>query len=303
MNLRQALYFKTIAEEGGITAAARKLYITQPSLSQMLRQMEEEAGVALFDRSRLPFRLTYAGERYLHAATVLLNTSEILDNELREIRGEERGRLRLGISMQRAAHILPRVLPDFVQAYPKVEIILHETGSARLEPLVREGIVDLALASTEPGGPGLDYQLIQRERVGILAGPGSALARRFSPGTPISLQEVRDGHFVALKSGHSVRVIQDLLFQEQGLHPRVFLETDSMEAARQVTLQCGCYMLCADSYPPCAACFYPLKDYENRRHFYACLRRGEPVPRYVEAFVELVKALSGNQKGSESNSY
>ena len=92
MNLRQALYMKTIAEKGGITAAAKQLYISQPSLSQMLRQIEEETGVQLFDRSSLPFRPTYAGERYLHAASVLLNTNEILENELREIRGEERGR-------------------------------------------------------------------------------------------------------------------------------------------------------------------------------------------------------------------
>ena len=92
MNLRQALYMKTIAEKGGITAAAKQLYISQPSLSQMLRQIEEEVGVPLFDRSSLSFRPTYAGERYLHAASVLLNTNEILENELREIRGEERGR-------------------------------------------------------------------------------------------------------------------------------------------------------------------------------------------------------------------
>ena len=112
MNLRQALYMKTIAEKGGITAAAKQLYISQPSLSQMLRQIEEEAGVPLFDRSSLSFRPTYAGERYLHAASVLLNTNEILENELREIRGEERGRLRLGISMLRSAQLLPCVLPE-----------------------------------------------------------------------------------------------------------------------------------------------------------------------------------------------
>lgn len=290
MNLRQALYVKTIAEEGGITAAARKLYITQPSLSQMLHQMEEEAGVPLFDRSSLPFRPTYAGERYLHAAAMLLNANEILENELREIRGEERGRLRLGISMQRSAHLLPRILPGFVQAYPKVEITLQEAGSARLEQLVQSGTVDVALASTEPVNPRLEYRLIQRERVGILAGAGSPLAERLPAGAPISLEEVRKGPFVILKSGHSVRVTQDWLFQEHGLQPQVFLETDSMEAARQIALQCGCYLLCSDSYLPPDARFYPLEGYDNRRHFYACLRKGETAARYVEAFLQMVAA-------------
>jgi len=72
MNLKQAHYIKTIAECGGITAAAKKLYVSQPSLSQMLRHVEEELGVEIFDRSIAPFHLTYAGEKYLHAAQIML---------------------------------------------------------------------------------------------------------------------------------------------------------------------------------------------------------------------------------------
>ena len=62
MNIKQAQYIQTIASEGSITAAAKKLYISQPSLSQMVRQVEKELGVTLFDRTSLPLRLTYAGE-------------------------------------------------------------------------------------------------------------------------------------------------------------------------------------------------------------------------------------------------
>ena len=288
MNLRQALYMKTIAEKGGITAAAKQLYISQPSLSQMLRQIEEEAGVPLFDRSSLSFRPTYAGERYLHAASVLLNTNEILENELREIRGEERGRLRLGISMLRSAQLLPCILPEFASRFPKVEVALQEAGSAKLEQLLQEGSVDMALASIEPNNPLLEYRLLQKERIGILAGPASPLAQRFPPGTAISLKETENGRFVALKAGHSVRVIQDRLFQEHGLHPGFFLETDNMETAQQIALRCGCYLLCPDSYLPSGAPFYPLDGYESRRHFYACLRKKEHVPQYAEALLYLI---------------
>ena len=65
MNLKQARYIQTIAQEGSITAAARKLYISQPSLSQMLKQVEAELGAALFDRSVSPVHLTLAGEACL----------------------------------------------------------------------------------------------------------------------------------------------------------------------------------------------------------------------------------------------
>ena len=76
MNLKQAHYIRTIAQEGSITAAAKKLYISQPSLSQMLKQVEAELGVSLFDRSVSPFRPTFAGEKYLQTAGIILAASQ-----------------------------------------------------------------------------------------------------------------------------------------------------------------------------------------------------------------------------------
>ena len=93
---------------------------------------------------------------------------------------------------------------------------------------------------------------------------------------------------MTLRSGHSARIVQERLFREQGLHPQVFLETDIMEAARQIAVRCGYYIVCADSYLPNGVCFYPLEGYENRRHFYACLRKGEPVAHYVDALIRMV---------------
>lgn len=287
MNLKQALYIKTIADEGTISAAAKKLYISQPSLSQMLRLVEEELGVALFERS--PFRLTYAGERYLHAATIMLNTNEILNNELQEIRQEGSGRLRLGISRQRAAQVLPVVLPRFSKAYPHVVLELHEAGSATLEQMVREGEVDLALAATSPSLPDLEYRLIQWETIGILAGKDSPLAAQVPPGVSIGLETVQEGPFVSLKPGHNIRIIQDLIFREHGLHPFIYLETDSMETALQVTYTSACYMLCPNIYAAPGSSFYPLAGHENLRHFYACLRQGQTVPRFMSVFLELVR--------------
>lgn len=294
MNLRQARYLTAIAEEGGITAAARKLYITQPSLSQMVHQIETELGIIIFDRSSQPLRPTYAGERVLHAARMILSANEILEQELIEIRQEDRGQLRLGISMQRSVHLLPRILPEFHRAYPKVILKLREAGSAALEQLALEGQVDLALASTESAVPGLVYQLLQSETVGILAGPDSPLAQRLPSGTPISLEQTLGTPLVALKQGHNVRVIQDRLFQELGQQPFLFLETDSMEAARQVTLSCGLYMLCVNSYPAASGAFYPLAGYQNHRHFYACYEKKRPLTRYMTYFLTLTRqVLSG----------
>ena len=295
MNLKQALYIQTIAREGNITAAAKKLYVSQPSLSQMVRQVESEYGVTLFDRTVSPLRLTYAGEKYLQAAKTMLAANERLENELREIRQENSGLLRLGISVQRAIQILPVALPWFTMQYPKVSIDLREEGSARLEQLLEDGEIDLALAAIESVSPSLSYALIEKEVVGVLAGKGAAIAQQLPPGTPISLSMIREDAFVSLKPGHSVRVVQDALFHESGMKPQILLETDSLEVAKRVAVQAGACMLCSDifvdDYARRGGVFYPLMDYENRRHLYACWRKGEKLPRYAEGFIQIVSRI------------
>lgn len=198
--------------------------------SQMLRQIEEEAGTPLFERGAQVFRPTYAGERYLHAAEVILNTNEILENELREIRGEERGRLRLGISVQRSIQLLPKVLPEFTRLYPR----WSSASTRRAAPIWTDG--PNAARWIWPGlrraaSPRLEYRLLHPgAHRGSSPGRTALWPRDFLPGprspclrpwTPL-----RD-----LRSGHSARIIQERLFREQGLRPVVFLETDIMEAA------------------------------------------------------------------------
>ena len=176
MNLKQAQYVKTIAECGSITAAAKKLFVSQPSLSQMLRQLEQETGLPIFDRSTSPMRLTYAGEKYLHAAERILAANAELDSQLREIRQEHAGRLRLGISVTRAMQVMPLVIPVFRQQYPNVNLQLTESGSANLEELLGCGDIDLAFAALESTSPSLAYELIEKETIGILPGYGGSPA-------------------------------------------------------------------------------------------------------------------------------
>lgn len=248
MNMKQAFYIRTIVQEGSISAAAKLLFVSQPSLSKMLRQIETELGVSLFDRDSLPLRLTYAGEKYLECATALLNANARFENQLQEIRQENSGRLRLGISVQRAMQILPHAMPWFAMQFPHVTIDLTEAGSARLENLVGQGQIDLALAALESTSPLFDYTLIEKETIGILAGNGSDLAARFPNGTALDVDSARNETFVSLREGHSVRIVQDVLFRRHGIEPRILLETDSLEVAKRVTMGSGSCMLCSDIY-------------------------------------------------------
>lgn len=292
MNLKQAQYVKTIAECGSITAAAKKLFVSQPSLSQMLRQLEQETGLPIFDRSTSPMRLTYAGEKYLHAAERILAANAELDSQLREIRHEHAGRLRLGISVTRAMQVMPLVMPIFQQQYPNVSLQMTESGSANLEEMLRGGSIDLAFAALESTSPSLAYELLEQETIGVLAGRDAAITRQNPNGTALPLEAFRRESFVSLTKGHSSRITQDKLFRKYGLSPNILLETDALEVGRRVALEAGACMLLPSIYIDgyCyqrKGCFYPLADYENHRHFYACYRKDEFVPQYARDFIQI----------------
>lgn len=296
MNMKQALYFKTIAKYGTITAAAKQLYISQPSLSQTLRQIEDEVGTPLFDRSTSPFHLTYAGERYLKAVEAMLEIDARLKAEIESIRHENGGRLRLGISVTRAMQVLPDVIPIFSKEYPNVALELTETASANLEGLLQKGEVDLALAATEPSEVNITYELIEKESIGILAGRDSRIVSRIPTGTPITLKDVERESFVSLDTSHSSRIVQDRLFRRYSFHPRILLETSSLEVGRRVALKSGACMILPDVYADsfvfaAGGGFYPLADYDNHRHFYACYRNGENVKKYVRDFIAIASAV------------
>ncbi len=300
MNLKQAQYIKTIAECGSITAASKKLFVSQPALSQMLRQIEQEIQLPIFDRSTSPLRLTYAGEKYLRAADRMLAANAELESQLREIRQDYSGRLRLGISVTRAMQVMPLVLPTFLNRYGGVTLELRESGSATLEQLLQSGEIDLALAALESTSPNVAYELIEKETIGILAGSDAAISKRLASGTPVTLDAARGDSFVCLTQSHSSRIIQDKLFRRGNFAPHVLLETDSLEVGRRVALEAGACMLLPDIYiddyvRQKRGGFYPLKDYENHRHFYACYRKDEFIPKYTRDFIEITARALANQ--------
>ena len=145
MNIRQAQYLITVYEEGSISNAAKRLYISQPALSQTIQIVEKEIGARIFNRNTTPISLTYAGEKYLATARKLIALETNLHREIMEIRQESSGKLRVAISTLRSMALLPRILPRFMKEYPAVELEVVEVGSTSMDDLVLTGKVDLAL--------------------------------------------------------------------------------------------------------------------------------------------------------------
>lgn len=130
MDLRQLRYFTVLADETHFGRAARRLSISQPPLSQAIRQLEEELGARLFDRTSRRVALTPAGTALQREARSLLRRAEETRTLVREIALGKRGRLRVGFAGSMVFRGLPQILDDFRDRAPDIEVVLHELNSA-----------------------------------------------------------------------------------------------------------------------------------------------------------------------------
>lgn len=295
MNLKHAQYVLTVLRVGSMTEAAKQLYISQPALSQTIRQAEEQLGTPIFNRDTTPLSLTYAGQMYVKAAREVMSDTNLL-NEIEEIKKESHGRMRLGFSVQRGMQLLPLVIPEFTKRYPYVRIELHEHGSDTLEQLLLEGVCDLALITTSAKRRELHYELLENEEIVLMADKNTDIARRVPDGTPIDISEAEDESFVMLRHGHSVRAVQEQLFQLHNFTPKVLLESNSLELAKRVAANAHAVMLCPYVYiaqsPEVRArvhC-YPIRDMDYERHLYLCYRKDLYFARFMEDFLEIVRS-------------
>lgn len=294
MNMKHIHYVLTVLHEGSITGASKKLYVSQPALSQTIKQIEHDLGAIIFDRSTDPISLTSAGQKYVEAAQQMLDIDRNLRAQIAEMKNEIHGRLRVGISVQRGLQLLPRVIPEFSRQYPFVKVELIEHGSDTLERLTTEGQCDIALIATNEKPNKLRYVLIENEQVVLMAARSTDLAHRFEDSTPIEITEAQHERFVAMRSGHSVRIVQDRLFALHHISPNILLETSNMEAGKNVAARSNAVMLIPQVYVTGSLDLqlrvqcHPILNSDYERHFYLCYRKGMYLTRYMVDFARIV---------------
>ncbi len=153
-------YIAAVAELRSISKAAQKLYISQPALTRIVMNIEEELGTPLFNRAALPIQLTYAGERYLEEARRVLAIDSSLRRELQEISEMKRGLLKIGTNYAASNLWLPHILPVFRREYPGITISLIQQNSLLFEgDLLRENI-DLAFTTSSASSTNLTYEYL-----------------------------------------------------------------------------------------------------------------------------------------------
>ncbi len=224
MELRHLHGFLAVAQEQSFTRAAWRLNIAQPPLSQRIRELEEELGVKLFDRSTRRVALTVAGKVFLEHVQPVLHHIDSAVEACRKAERGETGRLRLGYTGRASQEKLPSLVRDFRRSSPDVSLDIQgplATGELRLRLLNDE--LDAALCFLPIEGPGIQSHVFMESALAIAMNESHPLADTSS----LSLAQLANEAFVAYPSGQGfhLRQAMDRLCREAGFEPRVVRET------------------------------------------------------------------------------
>ncbi len=241
MDIKEYRYIAEIAKQGGISKAANALFISQPSLSLYLKNLEQRLGMELFETSSGSARPTAAGQVYLEHAQQILGIDNALMEALDGIKRRQVGVVRLGITGTRSTYIVPALLKCCRETHPGIEVRISENNTAELEErLFRKRDLDIILTNEPFHSHHLSSQLIFQEEV-LLAIPKLFLKdvplvySEKSPIPWVDLGRLKDMPFTLLKSGQRLRQMADLFFSSYSFQPKVTLETQRVETALAMT--------------------------------------------------------------------
>jgi DNA-binding transcriptional LysR family regulator len=236
MDFNQLEYVMAVIEEKSISKAAKKLYISQPSLSQYIIRLEERLGVKLFDRTGKSLSLTFAGKKYVETAKIMLDLNKKLKRELSDIADSKKGRIIIGIPNQTSRYILPLILPEFHKQFPEIELVIEEDVTMQLEEMLIEGKIDIAILNLPIKHDKILYEPISVERIFLVSPENYDFSSKMqlNNGEKLRFSYLRDEEFILLKQGQNMRITADKIFQRAQMEPRIILEVTNLDTAKRI---------------------------------------------------------------------
>lgn len=227
-----------VQEEGNMTRAAQKLYISQPALSMTLKKIEQELGVKLFSRRNNRLEPTYAGKRFVEAGNNILKICRDVENEIEDQRQGSTGKNKviIGMPFNLISYIFPRLYTICREKYPWLQLIPMEGSTGELEAMLLSGVLDLALVPAFIDREDA-FEILElfSEKL-VLSVPkdhpinASAYTKPGSLRPYIDFRKLDRQPFIASAPGQHVRLASDMAFKKAGITPKNVFVTKNVQA-------------------------------------------------------------------------
>ena len=231
MEIRQLRAFVAIAESGTFTAGALRVHVTQAAISMQIRQLETEIGAKVFVRAPRHVILTEAGEQLLRRARHILREHDAALDEIAELAGAERGRLRIGsASAMVLTEQLPSILKELRKQHPAAEIAVTSGTSEVLVDQILAGEVDVAFVSLPVDERGIKTERLSEDQLVAIASPRHKLAKQKT----ISAYTLAGERLILGERGGNTRRLIDQFFAQAGVTLRVTMELSRQQAIKRM---------------------------------------------------------------------
>jgi DNA-binding transcriptional LysR family regulator len=236
MNVKDYEYIVEIADQGSISKAANRLYITQSALTRFLQRIESEVGVPLFYRHGNKFILTGAGQLYVEKGRQIIKLNGEIDSELKLIALNSSNYIRLGCGLGRMEMLVSKVLPAFYGLHPNFRIKLRNLGSPEMAYMVETNQLDLALLSDVKSRSNLMSATVGKLIAALAVPTSSPLLNEAvaEPGLPYPLLRSKrwlKEPYIRVDQGTSSGRIVEEYFRSLGGPPQIILEADNVAIA------------------------------------------------------------------------
>jgi LysR family transcriptional regulator, transcriptional activator of the cysJI operon len=227
MELRHFKIFITVCKEKTMTRAAEVLYMTQPSVSQAIAELEKIYGVRLFERLGRRLYLTSAGEHFQIFANQILSLSEQMKKEMSDLRAG--GSICIGASLTIGTYLLPGIITAYRQDMPQTEIFTRVANTGEIEKLILEDQVDIGLVEGPVYSPYILEEILSEDELSIICGPGHPLWGR----EKIDVSELAGMVFIVREPGSGTRDIFEQVMGSTGVSLKIGGIYNNNEAVKQ----------------------------------------------------------------------
>lgn len=224
MKLLQMRYFQTVCRYGSITKAAEELFVSQPTISFCIKELEAEFGVRLFHRRHNRLQLTVEGAFFLDKVNYILQSVDTLSTQMKDM-GSNRNHVKLAMPAMLSTFLFPQIFNAYSQVYPQVELEMLETGSLQARKLVDANSVDIGITILDDAVQD-SYNvlpLVTTELV-FCVSKGHPLSER----KQISFKELCDEHIILFKADSYQNIIIKRAFADVGVEPKILLYSSQL---------------------------------------------------------------------------
>lgn len=232
---RRLQVFHAVAKCGSFTRAAESLFMSQPAVTFQIKQLEEQLNCSLFERHHFNNSLTPNGEVVFHYVEKILALTEEMENRIAELTGRMGGVLRIGACSTLGDYVLPKVLGEFNEQYPQVQLHLVVGNSECIQARIAEGALDIALVGSVKINKSVQAERVGIDELKIVCSPDYPLAAE----REVEASALLEYEYISREPGSGTRDAIEHYFSEVGVSHgqlKILMELGSFQALKQVAI-------------------------------------------------------------------